>query len=74
MALIYHRRDDYDMALEWYVRAYRVLFAKLGRAHPHTQRVYNDLSQAHTDSGNKIDFQEWLEKKLSEEPSVGKIE
>jgi len=63
--MVYRRQDDYDKALEWYLKSLPILVNVLGIDHPNTKTVFNNMAVAYEQTGNPEPFEDWLEKSLA---------
>ena len=60
IADVYRAQSQYEEALEWYRKAYRIYIQALGETHPYTQRTRGDMEAAYQKTRNPKPFSEWL--------------
>ena len=66
LAAIYRAEEDYQKAVNYFFKAYNILFLKLGLMHPNTKAVYNDMIMTYFEWNSEGDFNQWLEEKMKE--------
>ena len=67
MAEVYAIQGKSTIALDYYLKAYRILFLKFGLQYPHTQLVYENIKRAYLEWNPKGNFKQWLEEKMQED-------
>jgi tetratricopeptide (TPR) repeat protein len=60
IAGVYRAQSQYEEALEWYRKAYRIYIQVLGETHPYTQRTRGNMEAAYQKTRNAKPFSEWL--------------
>ncbi len=57
---MYYAQGDYGKALNGYLKAYRILLARLGAEHPHTKNCRANMEGAYEKTGQPRPFEDWL--------------
>jgi hypothetical protein len=63
--MVYDNKGDYDEALEWLIKAYRIMLKILGAEHPNTQVAYGNMEAAYAESEKPGAFEDWLKGQIS---------
>ena len=66
MAVLYESQGEFKIALNYYLKAYRILFLKFGLQHPDTQIVYENMKVSYFELNPEGNFNQWLEEKKQE--------
>lgn len=66
MASVYRNQRNYEIALNYYLKAYNAYIYILGLTHKYTQIVYKNLKGAYMAYNPEGNFEQWLEEKMKE--------
>ena len=59
-------KEEYEAALPYILKAYKVFVFTLGMNHPNTQMAYKNMKTIFAKSNSEDSFEHWLEKKMKE--------
>jgi tetratricopeptide (TPR) repeat protein len=62
--LVYDNKGDYDIALEYYEKALVIREKILGKKHPDTANIYNNIAEVYRSQGNYNSALELYQKSL----------
>ncbi len=66
LALLYVKYKNYENALEYFLKAYKNLCAKLGMEHQYVQVAYRNMETIYFKMHKRINFAVWLRRKMEE--------
>ena len=66
LAFLYLNRGDYERALAYFLKAYRIYVLVFGIEHPRSQAVIECLSDIYPRCNPEGNFTQWLEEKMKE--------
>lgn len=66
MGRLYARQDEYENALVYCVKAYKINVLKLGVNHPDTKSILKGMKMVYERYNPKGNFYQWLEEKMKE--------
>ncbi len=64
---MYESQGEFKIALDYYLKAYQILFLKLGLQHLYTKIVYENMEVSYFELNPKGNFNQWLEEKMQED-------
>ena len=64
LAGVYFRQRKYELALSYFIKAYKVFISKIGFRHPHTKILHQNIEIAYAEWNPEGNFEQWLEEQM----------
>lgn len=66
MAFVYEKMKNYEKALAYNFKGYKILALKISPSHPNYQVTYRNLKRRYSICNPEGNFEQWFERKLEE--------